>query len=123
MSPKTIRGFAVVYAILFVVLIGSGLGAWAAYNVRAVQAQVAKVKSDIGNTDVVKAAEANIQSSATTNGITISSQTITKIVPDPTDPNVVYVYDTVRTVEAGTIKLKLTVSKGVWQVTGAVQTA
>lgn len=116
MAPKTIRGFAAVYALLFFVVVGSAAGAYATYNMHGVKKTVAHVQASLGETDAVKVAEQNVAASAQSQGLTLTSQKITKVVPDPKDPNTVRVYDSIGTVEAGPINLVVTVTKGVWQV-------
>lgn len=116
MTPPLGWRFLACYAGLGAFLFAAGLCLVAFVQVKNVKHAVKQTQAAIGNTDYVKVAEANVASAAQGQGLTLTSQKIVKVVPDPKDPNTIKVYDRIQTVQLGALTLVVTVSKGVWTV-------
>lgn len=122
MTPKTIRGFAVVYALLFLVLIGSGLGAYAAYTLPSVKHDVAAVKASLGDQNLTRLANEYVKRIAAGQGFSVRKLTVLRVnAPKGSDGATVTVRVTVADAVGVVQTLNLVVSfkRGVWQATNA----
>ncbi len=121
MSPKTIRGFAVVYALLFLVVIGSGLGAYAAYNIPAIKHDVKVVKQSLGDQNLTRLTDEYVRRIAGAQGFAVDKLLVLKVV---TKGDAAYVTVKATVVDAygssQTVTLLVTFKRGVWNATGAV---
>lgn len=119
MQPKTIRGFAIMYALLALVVIAAGLGAWSFRENHALARRVAHVQSELGDQNLTRLADRYIAQAAQAQGFAVVK--IVELKQVPKGPNEVRVYARV-TVTDGvsnqTVELVVTVDRGIWTVSG-----
>lgn len=120
MTPKTIKGFAAVYALLFLVVIGSGLGAYAAYNIRPVKQDMKTVKASLGDQNLSRVATEYVTRIAAAQGFTVRKLTVLKVATKTDTATVtvrVALVDTAGMVQ--TLTLAVSLKRGLWNAINA----
>lgn len=118
MSPKTIRGFAVVYALLFLVVIGSALGAYTTYNMHGVKRDVATVKASLGDQNLTRLADKAIADAAQAQGFAVVKIVVLRTVVHGDDARVTARVTVTDGVAEQTVTLVAKFTRGVWNSTG-----
>lgn len=114
MTPKTIRGFAVLYALLFFVVIGSGLGAYATYSMHGVKHDVATVKASLGDQNLTRLASKYVNQRATAAGLSVVKMRVTSVKVDGDNATVYATATFSDGVQQVTQHLKIALKRGVW---------
>lgn len=117
MQPSTIRGIAAIYTLLALILIGSGLGAYAAYTSHGTTARVAHIEGQLGDQNIDRIAEKYIAQAAQAQGLAVKQIRVvsTKVVGDTA--TVVASVTVTDGLSDQTVKLRVTVVRGIWQPT------
>jgi hypothetical protein len=118
-DTKTIRGLAAVYTLLFVCVIGAGLGAYATYSIHTVKAQVKAVQAAVGDQNLVRQADKAITQTAQQQGFGVIKIVVKSVKTDGDKASV----DAVVTVTDGvspnqTVELVVSFNRSTWQVDG-----
>lgn len=79
LAPSSVRGIAAVYALLFLVVIASGFGAYAAYNIPQVKHDVKVVKQSMGDQNLTRLADKYIGDRAALIGMGVVKITVLSV--------------------------------------------
>ena len=120
MTPQSIRGIAAMYAILALVTVAAGFGAWAAYNIHGVRGQVRHIQTELGDQNLTRIADRAIAQAAQQQGFAVVKIVELRQVPKGADEVRVYARVTVvdPVGEQQTVELVVTLDRGVWTVSG-----
>lgn len=123
MKPKTIKGFAAGYAVLAAYVIFTGIGAYQALTAHSVsKAEVRRVvHTQLGDENTARQAQQAVADLARNAGVGIVSQKVVKVARHGDD--LVYTIKVValQNEQRFTVKLQVTLHKGLYAVKGIKQ--
>jgi len=124
-NNKLIQRFAALYAGLTLIVGLAGFAAYKAYTIPSVpQPKTVVHKQDLGNSNVVEIAEQTVESQATQAGVVVRKMTAADVHTTPTGATVDLVVDAVDPIsgQAQRLKLRVTLTKGLYSVSNVVRT-
>lgn len=116
MTPSTVRGFAAVYALLAFLVVGSGLGAYAAYESHGTASRVQHVQAELGSQNLADIAAKYVAQAAQAQGFVLKSFKVLSTVVHGDEAVVTARIVVTDGLSEQTFTVKVHVTRGIWTV-------